>query len=76
MGEIQRSLREWAEFFNVPFGTFRGWAYELNKRSPFYHSDARIIAAHGAGKASNGRGNAAIAAKRNYTNVMEKLTVD
>jgi hypothetical protein len=63
MGEIQRSLREWAEFFNVPFGTFRGWAYELNKRSPFYHSDARIIAAHGA-------------AKRNYTNVMEKLTVD
>jgi len=73
MGDIQRSLREWADFFNIPFGTFRGWAYALKKRSPFYESDARIIAAHGAGKASNARGNTATAGRKNFTNTMEKL---
>lgn len=73
MGEIQRSLREWADFFNIPFGTFRSWAYELEKRSPFYETDARIIAAYGIGKSSKARGNTAIAGRRNYINVMEKL---
>lgn len=73
MGDIQRSLREWADTFNIPFGTFRSWAYELGKRSPFYESDARIIAAYGTGKASKARGNTAIAGRRNYTNAMEKL---
>lgn len=76
MGDIQRSLRDWADFFNIPFGTFRGWAYELEKRSPFYETDARLIAAYGAGKASKARGNAAIAGQRNYTNIMGKLTND
>lgn len=73
MGEIQKSLKEWSDFFEIPFGTFKDWAYRLNKRSPFYETDARIIAAYGAGRASKARGNAAIAGKRNYTNVMEKL---
>lgn len=74
MGDIQRSLKEWSDFFQVPFGTFRNWAYKLKKRSPFYETDARIIAAYGAGRASKARGNTAIAGKRNYANVMEKLT--
>jgi len=73
MGEIQRSLREWADFFNVPFGTFRNWAYKLKKRSPFYETDARIIAAYGSGISVKARGNTAIAGQRNYANVMEKL---
>ena len=73
MGDIQRSLREWADFFNVPFGTFRSWAYELEKRSPFYESDTRAIAAHGSGKAARARGNTAIAGQRNYINVVDKL---
>ena len=76
MGEIQRSLREWSDFFDIPFGTFRSWAYKAKKRSPFYETDARIIAAYGAGKASKARGNTAIAGQRNYANVMERLTND
>ena len=76
MGDIQRSLREWADFFNIPFGTFRSWAYELEKRSPFYESDARIIAYYGVGKSSKARGNTAIAGQRNCKNIMEKLTND
>lgn len=74
MGEIQRSLREWSDFFDIPFGTFRNWAYKSNKRSPFYESDARIIAAYGSGKSLKARGNTAIAGQRNYVNVMEKLS--
>lgn len=73
MGEIQRSLREWAEFFNIPFGTFKNWAYKLKKRSPFYEADARMIAAYGSGVSAKARGNTAIAGQRNYANVMEKL---
>lgn len=73
MGEIQKSLKEWSDFFDIPFGTFKSWAYKLKKRSPFYESDARLIAAFGAGKASRARGNTAMAGRRNYTNVMERL---
>ena len=73
MGEIERSLSQWSEFFEVPFGTYRNWTYELGKRSPFYETDARLIAAYGAGKALRARGSTAIAGQRNYTNVMEKL---
>lgn len=76
MGEIQRSLKEWASFFNVPYGTFKNWAYELEKRTPFYETDARLIAAYGAGKASRAKGNTAIAGQRNYTSVMEILNRD
>jgi hypothetical protein len=76
MGDIQRSLKDWADFFGIPFGTFRDWAYEKGMRSPFYESDARLIAAYGAGKASNARGNTANAGLRNYTNIMEKLKND
>jgi hypothetical protein len=76
MGDIQRSLKEWSDFFGIPFGTYRNWAYKMKKRSPFYETDARIIAAFGAGKALRARGNTAIAGKRNYSNIMEKLTND
>lgn len=76
MGDIQRSLKDWANFFGVPFGTFRSWAYELEMRSPFYETDARLIAAHGAGKATKARGNTAIAGQRNYSNIMRRLCDD
>ena len=65
MGEIQRSLREWAEFFNIPFGTFKNWAYKLKKRSPFYEADARMIAAYGSGVSAKARGNTAIEGQSN-----------
>jgi len=45
----------------------------MKKRSPFYETDARIIAAFGAGKALRARGNTASAGKKNYAKIMEKL---
>jgi len=30
-----RSLKEWADYFNVPFSSFKRWASNLGKRSPY-----------------------------------------
>jgi len=76
MGEVQKSLNEWAQIFNIPYGTFKSWAAETNKRSPFHESDARFIAAYGAGKALKARGNTKAAGQKNYTNIMEILNND
>jgi hypothetical protein len=73
MGDEQRSLNEWAQFFNVSYGTFKGWASKMKKRSPFYKSDAELIACFGAGKALKARGNTREAGRRNYTRIMEIL---
>ena len=76
MGEVQKSLNEWAQFFNISYGTFKNWASESEKRSPFYECDARLIAAYGAGKALKARGNTKAAGQKNYTNIMEILNND
>ena len=76
MTEIHKTLREWACYFNIPFGTFKNWAYQMSKKAPFYESDARIIAAYGAGKSTKARGSSALAGRKNYTQIMEKLNND
>jgi hypothetical protein len=51
-------------------------ASQIKIKAPFTESKARLIAAHAAGKALKARGFTALAGKKNYTNIMEKLTSD
>mgnify|MGYP003651784691 FL=1 len=74
--EIEQSLRCWADYFGIPFGTFKNRAYQHGIKAPFTESKARLVAAYAAGKALKARGNTALAGKRNYTNIMEKLSND
>ena len=69
-------MRDWALHFGIPYGTFKNRAYQKGIKAPFTESKARLVAAFAAGKALNARGFTALAGKRNYTNIMEKLTSD
>jgi len=73
MGDEQKSLNEWSQFFGIPYGTFKNWASKMKKRSPFYRTDAELIACFGASIALKARGNTREAGKRNYTRIMEIL---
>ena len=68
-----RSLRDWADYFNVPFSSFKRWASNLGKRSPYFRSDARIIAFYGLKKAERSKGAARQSGERNIEYLQWRL---
>lgn len=73
------SLKKWADAIEIPYGTFRDWAYRrLKKRgiqlkAPFYLSSAREIAIEGLKASQEARGNSEEAGLRNYQKCSEFL---